>query len=136
MPRYVLFRSAPTALVTNPHATNVSPPRFAGRKLRAEPPPRAEKPGDEHPDLVDHYEVCDEVLLDDPHLRSAAAAGDGEILFIVTAKTRELADQLFAVEAKARATKGPSPSPAAETTSPTKTSAARSAATTANDEVS
>ena len=95
MPRLVLFRSAEHALVSNPHAIGQSPPRFAGRRLRDEPPSPKVEPGDEHPDLVDHYEVCDEVLVDHQLLQDAAKAGDGFILASAVAKTRAEAEKLL-----------------------------------------
>lgn len=103
MPRFVLFKSGPLALVTNPHAPNVMPPRFAGRRMRDVPPSPKVLPEDEHPSLIDFYEPCEEVLVDDPHLRDAAKAGDGEILCIVTARTRADADKQFEAEATKRA---------------------------------
>ncbi len=105
MPRYVLFVSAPLALVTNPHAINANPARFAGRKLRDVPPAAKKLPEDEHPDLIDFYEVLPggEVLIDDPHLQDAAKAGDGKILCTITAKTRAEADKLFEADAAKRA---------------------------------
>ena len=139
MPRYVLFRSAPLALVTNPHAINANPARFAGRKLRDVPPAAKKLPEDEHPDLIDFYEVIPEgeVLIDDPHLRDAAKAGDGEILCTVTAKTRGEADKLFEAEAAkrasaAKANNAPAPD---EAPTPPKLSKPTTAVTTAPTEV-
>jgi hypothetical protein len=104
MPRFLLFKSGPDALVANPHAIGVNPPRFAGRRMRDVPPSPKVRPEDEHPNLVDFYEPCEEVLIDHPHLRDAAKAGDGEILCVVTARTRADADKQFEAEATKRAT--------------------------------
>ena len=125
MPRYVLFASAPDALVTNPHAVNAMPARFAGRRLRATPPAPKVLPEDEHPNLIDHYECVEEVLVDHPHLRSAAAKGDGTILCIVTARTRAEADKMFEVDAAKRATKATTESSAPA--APTSRTAAKAA---------
>lgn len=104
MPRYLLFRSGELALVANPHTLDITPTRWAGRRLRATPPLPKQGPDDVHPDLIDFYEPCEEILLDDPHLRSAAKAGDGEILAIVEARSLALAEPLLrAAVAKAAA---------------------------------
>ena len=103
MPRYILFKSGPDALVSNPHALGVNPPRFAGRQMRAVPPSPKVLPEDEAPNLIDFYEPCEEVLIDHPHLRDAAQAGNGEILCVVTARTRADADKQFEAEAARRA---------------------------------
>ena len=108
MSRYILFKSSPDALVSNPHALGVNPPRFAGRRLRDVPPSPKVLAEDEHPSLVDFYEPCEEVLLDHPHLRDAAKAGDGEILCVVTARTRADADKQFETEATKRMSAAPS----------------------------
>ena len=131
MPRYVLFVSAPTALVTNPHAVNAMPARFAGRRLRETPPSPKVLPEDEHPDLIDHYECVEEVLIDDPHLRSAAAKGDGTILYTVTTKTRAEADKLFEADAMKRAKVTAKPD-STESTAPT---TPKNAAKAASNEV-
>lgn len=116
MPRLIMFRSAENALVANPAAIDISPRRFAGRKLRDTPPPAKVEEGDEHPDLVDHYEVCDEVLEDHPLLQKAAARGNGFILGTAMAKTRAEANRLLLIDvAKNKATANKAAPPSAPT---------------------
>lgn len=111
MPRLIMFRSAPTALVAHPGAIDISPRRFAGRKLRETPPSPKVEANDEHPDLVDHYEVCDEVLVDDPLLQKAAGRGDGIILGVGMARTMAEAERLLMLDVAKR--KAATPAPAA-----------------------
>ena len=87
MPRYCKVRGKPGVLVANPHALDANPRRFAGQALKADQPKLAE--------YCDRFEPCDEVLLDDPHLREAGRRGELASYSVTVAANHEAARAAF-----------------------------------------
>jgi len=92
MPRFLLVRGHAGVLVPNPHIIGANPTRFAGMRLAPNAPPGS---------LVSLHVPCEEVLLDSSDLRSAARAGDLDLLRECVAKDHTEARALLASTAPA-----------------------------------
>ncbi len=77
--RFLLVRGKAALLVANPHV-EANPRRYAGQTMIALPD---DADGHHH----ERFEPCEEVIADDPSLRSAVAHGDLELLRECVAKT-------------------------------------------------
>jgi hypothetical protein len=93
MPRFLLVKGKPGLLVANPYALDANPSRFCGMRMKLD----ELKPGAEY---VDHFEPCEEMLLEHADILSCLKKGELELVAKVVANTHDEARASLAAKPK------------------------------------